>query len=148
MDLAVGLLEFNSAEQIESIALRDLVLRKPLGLKFDPIELQNESDQLHVGAMIDGDVIGVLLLVLLAKNAVKMRQVAVHPDFQSKGIGKEMVRFSEELCRAMGKAKMELNARIGAVEFYKSLDYRTIGEEFIEVGIPHYRMEKLLISNT
>lgn len=139
----VGLLEFGSELQLESIALRDLVLRKPLGLVFTSEDLQSEKDQYHIAYCENGQVLGILLLKEL-ESSMKMRQVAVHPDHQSEGIGRKLVKFSEEFAVAMGKNVMELHARDVAIEFYLNQGYKVTSETFEEVGIPHKKMEKNL----
>jgi predicted GNAT family N-acyltransferase len=37
-----------------------------------------------------------------------------------------------------------MHARKTAVPFYERIGYQVAGEEFLEVGIPHYEMRKLL----
>jgi len=44
----------------------------------------------------------------------------------------------------MGFARIELNARQVALAFYLSQDYDQIGESFLEIGIPHFKMIKKL----
>jgi predicted GNAT family N-acyltransferase len=39
---------------------------------------------------------------------------------------------------------MVLHARETAVPFYNALGYNSVGAQFEEVGIPHFRMEKAL----
>lgn len=134
------LLEWGSKLQVQSIGLRYEVLRRPLGLFFTPEELGDEVHQWHLG-MVHGDrVVAVLLLKNIDGKIVKMRQVAVAEALQGKGIGKELVRFSEEFCRRKGVETIELHARTSAVPFYLSLGYASEGEEFEEVGIPHVKM--------
>jgi predicted GNAT family N-acyltransferase len=134
------ILEWGSKQQVQSIGLRYEVLRKPLGLFFAPDELSEEVDQWHIG-MINGDrVVAVLLLKKMNDRIAKMRQVAVDETLQGKGIGKELVRFSEEFCRRQGLELIELHARKTAVPFYLSMGYSLIGDEFEEVGIPHIKM--------
>jgi len=55
-----------------------------------------------------------------------------------------MVAASEEISRTLKFKKMVLNARKVAVPFYKKLNYKTIGKEFMEVEIPHFKMVKNL----
>lgn len=73
-----------------------------------------------------------------------MRQVAVQADLQGQGLGRILVEFSEATARAHGFARMVLNARDTAVNFYLRLGYEIEGEPFTEVTIPHRRMSKLL----
>jgi len=53
-----------------------------------------------------------------------------------------MVAASEVVSRNLGYHKMVLNARKTAVPFYKKLAYKTIGKEFLEIEIPHFKMVK------
>ena len=135
-----ALLEWGSKLQIQSIGLRYEVLRKPLDLFFSPEELLSETKQIHVGMVAGERVLAVLLLKILDGNVAKMRQVAVAESCNGRGLGKQLVRFSEEICREKQVKRIELHARISAVNFYLSLGYRTQGQEFEEVGIPHMAM--------
>lgn len=135
---------FGSKKQKESILLRDAILRKPLNLQFSKEELAEEVDQIHILALEEEKVVGVLLLKPLSEVEIKMRQVAVANQNQRSGIGIQMVRFAEYHARSKGYKLVSLHARDKAILFYKSQNYKTVGEEFEEVGIPHFRMEKTL----
>lgn len=139
------LIEFGSEEYKHSIELRRKVLRKPLGLDFTPNDLNAEHDQFHFAIFDNGILIGILLLKTMkdiSPSILKMRQVAIDPEYQSKGFGSILVRFSEQWAIESGFNLIELNARNTAVQFYKNLDYKEVGNEFLEVNIPHIKMIK------
>jgi predicted GNAT family N-acyltransferase len=138
------LLPFGSSEQLESIELRRLVLRIPLGLDFMEEELQAEHDQWHLAAYQDQILCGILLLKPVSATEVKMRQVAVHPSSSGKGIGTLLVQFSEHFALSKGYQLMTLHARETALSFYQQLHYNVVGNRFEEVGIPHFKMQKIL----
>lgn len=140
LPVACTVLHFGSKQQIASIALRDRILRQPLGLQYDPADLAAESDEVHIAALEGERVLGVLLLRTKDATTMKMRQVAVDADQQGKGIGKAMVLFAEAWCLENGYRRMELHARDTAIPFYLALGYSTQGEGFEEVGIPHHFM--------
>jgi predicted GNAT family N-acyltransferase len=141
-------LQFGSPEQIESIELRRDVLRKPLGLDFKPEDLNAESSQFHMGYVQDGQVHGILILKPATEQGIiRMRQVAVRTGLQGQGIGKQLVGFSEDWSLKNGYKRMELHARKTAVDFYKSMGYSAVGDEFLEVNIPHVMMYKVLEEN-
>ncbi len=142
MTVHVGIIEFNSEQYIESVALRDLVLRKPLNLHFSQEDLAKEGSDYHIGATDGDQIVGILLLTPLGDKRLKMRQVAVHPKCQGEGIGKKLVDFAEDFAIHLDFDIMELNARKTAVPFYLTKGYHTIGDEFVEVGIPHFKMSK------
>ena len=136
--------DFGSPEQLASIELRKRVLRWPLGLDFTPEQLAAEMNEFHLLALDGDQLIACLVLTPQSKDTIKMRQVAVEPDWQGKGVGKKLVEFSERIAREKGFSKMVLNARDTAVPFYLKLDYEIEGEPFEEVTIPHRRMVKEL----
>ncbi|MBX2889818.1 MAG: GNAT family N-acetyltransferase [Saprospiraceae bacterium] len=138
-------IEFATPEYDEAVRLRYEVLRRPLGLEFTPEQLAAEYSDIHLAAYdTSGQLVGYLCLTPLDKSKVKMRQVAVHPDWQGKGVGRKLVEASETLARHSGFKTMLLHARDVAVPFYLRLDYHTVGEQFEEVTIPHFKMEKTL----
>ncbi len=142
MNLACKILAFGTKEQQESINLRREILRVPLKLDFTTEELAQENEQIHIGCYNESNLVGILLLVPKANSILKMRQVAVSQAMQGKGVGKLMVNFSEQWAKANHFKTIELNARKTAVPFYLSMNYNIIDNEFLEVGLPHFKMEK------
>jgi predicted GNAT family N-acyltransferase len=143
-NLIIEIAEFGSKKQIQSIGLRYEVLRRPLGLFFGPADLFLEKSETHIIAILNTEVIGIMLLKDIGNEAIKMRQVAVSGHFQGKGIGAKMVRYAEVWARSLNFKTMELHAREKAINFYLKLNYKKVGAEFLEVGIPHWKMEKSL----
>ena len=138
-------IEFATPEYDEAVGLRYRVLRKPLGLEFTTEFLAAEWNQFHLAAYSDrGVLLAYLNLTPADENTVKMRQVAVEPDLQGKGVGKALVEFAEQFAREQGFTRIVLNARNTAVPFYLKSDYTVEGDQFVEVGIPHFRMYKNL----
>src|SRR5690348_3196872 len=103
-----------SAEYEATVSLRRRVLREPLGLDFTRAELAAEAADYHLVANEDGALAACLILVPLESGAIKMRQVAVEPALQGRGIGRELVRFAEDFARERGFTRMTLNARTSA----------------------------------
>ena len=56
-----------------------------------------------------------------------------------------MMQFAETLARDKGYKKLMMHARDTAIGFYEKQGYRTRGEQFTEVSIPHHVMEKVLV---
>lgn len=137
---------FNSPEHKLTVALRDEVLRRPLGLKFSEEELSEEFDSYHLAAMNDNDeVVACLVLKPISPEEIKMRQVAVREDQRGKGLGSLMVQFSEFFSMDHGFELMSLHAREVAEKFYIDQNYEKVGDRFEEVGIPHYKFIKKLV---
>jgi predicted GNAT family N-acyltransferase len=141
----VKIAPFGSFEQIQSLALRHDVLRKPLGLEYNPDDLLAEESQIHIVFQEEHRVVGVLLLYTADNHTYKMRQVAVSPSVQKRGVGAALVAFAEKHLVSIGGNRIELHARWNAIPFYEKNNYITDGEVFEEVGIPHKFMYKDLV---
>lgn len=141
--MSITPIAFASPEYDEAIALRYAVLREPLGLSFTPEQLAEEWSDTHLAAFHpSGNIIGILVLSPLDEQTVKMRQVAVAPELQGRGVGAALVEYAEQVAQEAHFKKMVLHAREGAAPFYLRLGYQIIGERFEEVSIPHFKMEK------
>ena len=70
--------------------------------------------------------------------------MAVQNNLQGKGIGASLMNFAETLARDKGYKKLVMHARKNAMGFYEKLGYKATGNEFEEVTLPHYVMEKKL----
>ncbi len=137
-------ISYNTPDYTKELVLRDKVLRKPLGMSLYDANLDAEKDDVHIGAFVNNDMVGVLILTRLNADEVKMRQVAVDEDWRSLNIGRALVVFAEESSKMKGFKTMLLNARKAAVGFYDKLGYEIISDEFLEINIPHYKMCKQL----
>jgi predicted GNAT family N-acyltransferase len=137
-------IEWGSVEYELELTLRNDVLRKPLGLNIYDEALDKEKNHYHIGVFKGNEIIATLLFIKLDDITVQMKQVAVKEAYRGKGIGKQMVAFAEEFIKAKGYKKIILNSRTTAYGFYKKLGYKEIRGEFLEIGIPHIKMEKCL----
>ncbi len=137
-------IHFGTDEYQEELQLRDRVLRKPLGLSLFNENLTKEADDVHLGAFDGKSLVGVLILTPLVGGEVKMRQVGVDEIWRGKNVGARLVVYAEGFARTQGFTRVVLNARKSVVGFYEKLGYENIGGEFIEVTIPHQRMQKEL----
>lgn len=130
----------------EIIDLRRKILREPLGLSFTDDELLSESVNNYFLAIVDTEsqaLIGALLLQMVNDpTQLKMRQVAIRPDVQRIGFGRQLVQFSEDFAKSKNIQRLFLHARKSALPFYISLGYSWKDECFMEVGIEHYYMWK------
>ena len=124
------------------VQLRNDILRKPLGLSFTPEELELEKEEILIGAFEDDKMLGCCMLIKSDPSSVRLRQMAVTNNLQGKGIGKALMQFAENIARDRGFRKIIMHARKSATGFYEKLGYQVAGDEFVEVTIPHYVMEK------
>ena len=142
--MALRIIDHGTKEYQQMIKLREDILRKPLGLTFSLQELEDEKNNLLIGAFEDGDILGCCMLVEETPGTVKLRQMAVLNVLQGKGIGRALMQFAENLARDHGYRILTMHARKNAVGFYEKMGYKVKGQEFFEVSIAHYEMEKEL----
>lgn len=136
---------YASQDYDKTLALRDLVLRKPLNLEFSLEELGKEKSMWHLAFFRGEECIACLVLLGQEKGKIKMRQVVVDAQFQSKGIGRELILHAESFAKEKGFKWIHCNARETAVGFYEKLAYEKQGKPFTEIGIPHIKMAKALV---
>ena len=126
------------------VDLRNQILRKPLGLSFNDADLAREKDDILLGCFDESVLEGCCLLTTVAPKEARLRQMAVRSGLQGKGIGRALMQFAENVAYDYGYRKISMHARKTAIGFYEKLGYVVAGEEFLEVSIPHFFMEKTL----
>lgn len=142
--MALKIIDHGSKDYQKMIDMRLAILRRPLGLDFSEEELAREKDDILIGCFEDDKLEGCCLLTKVAPQTVKLRQMAVTSGLQGKGIGRVLLNFAENVARDKGFKKMTMHARKNALGFYEKLGYQVVGDEFIEVTLPHFAMEKEL----
>ncbi|MDB5198101.1 MAG: GCN5-related N-acetyltransferase [Chitinophagaceae bacterium] len=135
-------IDHGTKEYQQMVELRNEILRKPLGLTFDPEELAKETKDILIAAFEEDKILGCCLLTKVDNQCVRLRQMAVQNNLQGKGIGAAMLNYAENVARDAGYYKVIMHARKTATGFYEKLGYKITGKEFEEITIPHFIMEK------
>ena len=145
LDIEFYEVEFATTMYRDALALRQLVLRSPLGRSLDDSDLAGESEQLHY-VYFDkrGDVVATLSVKKIEEKVYKLRQMAVREDYRGRGVGGMLVQKVERILRSKGCQKITLHARESAIGFYEKYAYKVCGDLFPEVGIAHVKMAKNL----
>lgn len=71
-------------------------------------------------------------------------RLAVLSDWRGRGVGAALLAHLTALAHARGDRRVLLNAQVQAMPFYARYGYAPVGEPFVEAGIPHRTMERLL----
>ena len=135
---------YGSRHYRQALRLRQEVLRDPLGLPMSEADLAGEELQHHYGLLAGDELAACVVIKPLSKTHCKLRQMAVSPSHQASGLGRRLIEAVEENLRQRGFESIEMAARETAVGFYERLGFQRVGEPFIEVTIPHFKMEKSL----
>lgn len=76
-------------------------------------------------------------------NGVKMERFAVLKDYRGQGVGKALVRAVLDNIFQQQPEPIEsiyLHAQLSAILLYASFGFVTVGSQFEEAGIQHYKM--------
>ncbi|KQC10294.1 MAG: hypothetical protein APR54_03200 [Candidatus Cloacimonas sp. SDB] len=142
-ELVFRQIEYDSPEYHQAVKLRSKVLREPLNMRFTETQLRAEKSYLHIAGFRKGKIVCCLYLIKEAERA-RLKQFAVEPELQKKGIGSEMLRFLESYCRKQGFSSIYMHAREKAVPFYEKFGYECYDQKFLEIGLPHRKLRKVL----
>jgi GNAT superfamily N-acetyltransferase len=137
------------AEKVRS--LRHSELRKGQDFSTTSYLEDYEVDTFHMACIVDEKIVTCASfypeksIKIISDNAYRLRGMATDADFQRKGYASDLMAESFKELRNRDCDMVWCNARLGAVDFYKSVGFKITGGLFDIVGIgPHYYMYKEL----
>ena len=146
--------KIRALEPDETIAVRHSVLRPHQSIEQCRYEGDDEATSFHIGAVSsDGDVIGIATVLCCdeprykqfsSQRQSRLRGMAVLPDFQRQGIGKNLLSACLEEAAKRDCQTFWCNARVVAAEFYLKCGFSILNDAPFEIeGIgPHHVMFK------
>lgn len=78
------------------------------------------------------------------RRVAKIGRVAVLPAYRREGVGAAIMRAVLDTARRLGYKEAMLDSQTYIIPFYEQLGFVAEGEEFLDAGIPHYRMRRKL----
>jgi len=127
----------------ECFRLREEVFIIEQSVPVDMERDEYDATALHFLALIDAKPVGTARVVLKDNGTVaKIGRVAVRRSTRGIGIGKRLIAAIEETPALEGVDHFILEAQTHALQFYARMGYQAYGEEFMDAGIPHFRMKK------
>lgn len=126
--------------------LRYAVLRAPWQQPPGSERADDDESATHA-LMVDssGQAIGVCRLHLQTPREAQVRFMAIHPDYQGKGLGRQLLSYMEDQARRLGASYISLQAREKAVPFYAGCGYAVEKKTHLLFGqIQHFQMRKNL----
>ena len=129
--------------------LRHSELRKGQGFSTTSYLKDYEEGTFHMACIVDDEIVTCATfyaeksMKVQSNNAYRLRGMATDSNFQRQGYARSLMI---ESFKELNKSDCDMvwcNARLGAVNFYKSVGFKIIGELFdIEAIGPHYYMYK------
>ena len=136
-DFTVQQTEFYTTPGIKSVREQVFIQEQhvPEELEWD----EHDTKAVHVVAYDTRDqVIGTARM--LADGHIG--RMAVLEPWRKNGVGSAMLKTLLLLAQQQNLSKVFLHAQTSAIGFYEHHGFRTMGEEFLDAGIPHRYMEK------
>ena len=100
-----------------------------------------DHECVHVLARIgDGETIGTARML----PDGHVGRIAVHKEWRGQGVGTRLTEYLTEVARDRGLAEIHLHSQVQAAEFYSRLGFEARGATFMEAGIEHVLMVRIL----
>jgi predicted GNAT family N-acyltransferase len=127
----------------EALRLRERVFAGEQGVRPEADRDGRDGEATHVVAVDGGRVVGTCRLVFQG-GVARLGRMAVEPELRGRGLGTAILREAEREALAAGSRRISLHAQLRARSLYERDGYVQRGQEFVEEGIDHVSMEKLL----
>ncbi|RSK51034.1 GNAT family N-acetyltransferase [Hymenobacter rigui] len=129
--------------------LRYTVLRQPWQQPEGSERADDDDDATTTHALLlapEGYATGVGRLHPSGPAQGQIRFMAVHPAWQARGVGRQVLEYLEAAARQQGLTELVLHAREAAVPFYERMGYTVEAPSHTLFGsIPHFLMRKALV---
>ncbi|EOH99709.1 hypothetical protein UAW_00862 [Enterococcus haemoperoxidus ATCC BAA-382] len=138
----VKIINWNSEEYWQGIFLRNKLLKTSAGKEWIKELPVNEKQDIHMVALVEGEVVGTLLLSKRSQTVAQIKQVAIDDRYQGFGIGKQLLEFAEKMAELMNFQTIFLTGRKQAWGFYDHFGYKRIGYAYSDGQVILKKFEK------
>jgi predicted GNAT family N-acyltransferase len=91
-----------------------------------------------------GACVGTGRAVRLDNRTCQVGRMATAAAYRKAGVGAAVLEALERMAELRGLREVMVHSQLPAVGFYSKRGYVTEGEPFLEEGVPHVRMRKIL----
>lgn len=135
-----------SIREVDLDAVREL--RREVFIEEQGVPEAEEWDSLdaratHFGAYM-GKELAACARIVPSGRAARIGRVAVSAPLRGRGLGQVLMLHLIDWCRAHGHHEIVLDAQVQVVRFYRDLGFVEEGERFMDAGIEHVRMRRIL----
>mgnify|MGYP001194819316 CR=1 FL=1 len=134
-------------EMAHVLAIRQQVFVQEQGVPSELEMDEQDSLALHSLAWLNNEPVGTGRLLWLPDGLARIGRMAVKPRFRRQSIGGLLLKFLEREAFNSGIYKIELHAQSYVEAFYRHHGYILAGRPFVEAGIEHIYMCRVMVSN-
>ena len=136
------IIQYASQEYKETLQLREDVMRKPLGLLLSAEDVRNDNKRIHIGGYDNNKLICTCSLKIIHHKISHIYSFCVKQEFQNKGVGRQLMAFTENYCKSQGVTRLYVEGRKTAQIFYQKCGFLPCGSEYMDMNILHQDMHK------
>ena len=136
--------ELNTTELYQILQLRSEVFVVEQDCVYQDLDFKDQKS-LHVFGMINNKVIAYTRIFKPGDyfDNASIGRVVVSKEERSSGYGVDLMEASIKAVEDnFNTSKITISAQVYLTKFYNSLGFKKVGEEYLEDGIPHIRMDR------
>ena len=128
------------SELEEALNIRYQVFTEEQGIAHELDADGNDSSADHLIGYYDNLPVATMRISFTFQSQSKFERLAVLPSYRRIGIGTSIVKKAIKLAEEKGTPRILVHSQISARSFYRHLNFKEVGSEFSEAGIPHITM--------
>ena len=126
----VKLIEYNSQQYWQACQLGYRLFYAEHSLSWNLVFNKNKRDCFHLAIANSGNVLAYGQLYPQHNPTYQIKQMVVRPSYQTRGLGKQILRTAIDLAKEQDAISLSLNCRLSAISFYRKQGFQTHGVEF------------------
>jgi len=131
-------------EIARALALRHEVFVVEQGVPPEEEVDARDADAIHLTAWEGDRLVGTCRLTTDGAGTIRLGRLVVARDARRRGIASKLLQAATRAARDAGAQRIVLAAQVRATAVYAADGYVPRGRRFVEAGIEHITMEKVL----
>ncbi len=129
----------------QSLEIRRLVFTVEKGIsqddEVDAFDILDSACD-HFLVRYNGKNVGAFRCMHKSDDTIQLQRFCFLSSHRSLGLGRKSLEFAENYYHKNGIKKIILDSQYPVKDFYEKCGYKTVSDIFMEVNIPHVKMEK------
>lgn len=128
-------------DYLKSVTIRSIVFMDEQNISFYDEFDEHDLKSSHFLITVDGEPAGTARMRSIGGYA-KFERLAVRKEYRKLGLGKGILTHVLKHIDNLGHQKTLINAQTYLIKFYEGFGFVREGKEFMDAGLPHYRMTR------